>query len=170
SSIVSARGSISAAVNDSDLQAILASGAASSALGALGSSLDSLRHSFADPEALLRPVMDAVSGLGIHFDAAHLPLGDLGKSVQEGLQVIAQLASSVTGRPADFGKIFGTSIGDAMKVIGARSSDIGNLFGQESGSFGELVNIASAGVQDPAALAAAAIGVLLPLPHADLKV
>jgi len=169
SGIASARGSITAAVSGSDLQAILTSGAASTVLGALGSSLDSLQHSFADPEALLRPVMDAVSGLGVHFDAAHLPLGDLGKSVQEGLQVIAQLASSVTGNPADFGKIFGTALGDAVKVMGTQSSGIGNLVGQQSGTFGELVNIASAGAQDPAALAAAAIGVLLPLPHGDLK-
>jgi hypothetical protein len=169
SNIAGARGSISAAVNTSDLQSLLTSGAASSAMGALGASLDSVTSSFANPEALLRPVLDAVSSVGVHFDAGHLPFGDLGKSVQQGLQIITQFASSVSGNPADFGKIFGTTLGDAMKVVGNQTSTIGNLFGQQAGSFSELVNISSGTSNDPAALAAIAIEVLLPLPHADLK-
>jgi hypothetical protein len=169
SGVVNARGSISASLNASDLQAVMSSGPASTVLGSLGSSLDVLKNSFSSPEALLKPVSDVVSGLGVHFDPSHLPIGDLGKAVGQGMQFVTQIMTSVSGNPADFGKIFGTAIGDAVQVVGQGGSFLGNLFGQQAGSFNELQRMSSAGTQSVTQLAELAIELILPIPKAQLK-
>ena len=88
SGIVNARGSITSALNAPGLQSVMSSGPASSVLGSLGSSLDLLKGSFGSPDALLKPVGDVVSSLGIHFDPSHLPIGDMGKAVGQGMQSV----------------------------------------------------------------------------------
>jgi phage-related protein len=169
SGVVNARGSITSAVNAPGLQSMLSSGPASSVLGSLGSSLDVLKNSFGSPDALLKPVSDVVSGLGIHFDPSHLPIGDLGKAVGQGMQFVTQIMASVNGNPADFGKIFGTAIGDAVQVAGQSGGFLGNIFGQQAGSFNELQRMSSGSSQGVTELAELAIGVILPIPAAQLK-
>ncbi len=169
SGIVNARGSITSAVNAPGLQSMLSSGPASSVLGSLGSSLDVLKNSFGSPDALLKPVSDVVSGLGIHFDPSHLPIGDLGNAVGQGMQFVTQIMASVNGNPADFGKIFGTAIGDAVQVAGKSGDFLGNIFGQQAGSFNELQRMSGGGSQSVTELAELAIGVILPIPAAQLK-
>ena len=168
SGIVNARGSISAAVNAPGLQSIIASGAASSALGSLGSNLTGVLGSFGNPEATIKPVVDAVSKLGVHFDASHLPVSDLSTAVRDGLKFVEHLTASVSGDPADFGKIFGTALGDAVKLVGQQSSSIRDFFGPGAGTFNELLDLSSS-TRDPGALAQVAIEVLLPIPKAQLK-
>jgi hypothetical protein len=169
SGVVNARGSITAALNAPGLQSLMSSGPASSALGSLGSGLDVLKNSFGSPDALLKPVSDVVSGLGIHFDPSHLPIGDLGKAVGQGMQFVTQIMASVNGNPADFGKIFGTAIGDAVQVAGQGGSFLGNIFGQQAGSFNELQRMSSGGSQSVTELAELAIEVILPIPKAQLR-
>jgi len=169
SGIVSARGSITSALNTPGLQSVMSSGPASSVLGSLGSSLDVVKNSFGSPDALLRPVSDIVAGLGIHFDPSHLPLGDLGKAVGQGMQFVTQIMASVNGNPADFGKILGIAIGDAVQVTGQSGGFLGNLFGQQAGSFNELQNMANSSAQGAAQLAELAIELILPIPKAQLK-
>jgi hypothetical protein len=169
SGIVNARGSIRVAVEAPALQGLLTGGAASSALGALGSSIDSVRDSFAHPEALLRPVMDAVQGLGVHFDASRLPLGEFATAVQEGMEFISRLAASVTGNPSDFGRIFGTALGDAVRIAGDRSSDMMNLLGGSAAGFGDLTNLAAGDLRDTHAITEFAADLLLPFPKAQLR-
>ena len=169
SGVVNARGSITSAVNAPGLQSMLSSGPASSVLGSLGSSLDILKNSFGSPDALLKPVSDVVSGLGIHFDPSHLPIGDLGNAVGQGMQFVTQIMASVNGNPADFGKIFGTAIGDAVQVAGKSGGFLGNIFGQQAGSFNELERMSSGNSQSVTELAELAIGVILPIPTAQLK-
>jgi hypothetical protein len=169
SAVVNARGSITSVLNAPGLQSMLSSGPASSVLGSLGSSLDVVKKSFASPDALLKPVSDIVSGLGIHFDPSHLPLGDLGKAVGQGMEFVTQIMASVNGNPADFGKIFGTAIGDAVQIAGQSGGFLGNLFGQQAGSFNELSRMSSAGGQNVTQLAELAIELILPMPKAQLK-
>lgn len=169
SGVVNARGSITSALNAPGLQSVMSSGPASSVLGSLGSSLDVLRGSFGSPDALLKPVSDVVSSLGIHFDPSHLPIGDLGKAVGQGMQFVTQIMASVNGNPADFGKIFGTAIGDAVQVAGQGGSFLGNIFGQQAGSFNELQQMSSGGSQNVTQLAELAIELVLPIPKDQLK-
>ncbi len=169
SGIVNARGSITSALNAPGLQSVMSSGPASSVLGSLGSSLDVLKGSFGSPDALLKPVSDVVSSLGIHFDPSHLPIGDMGKAVGQGMQFVTQIMASVNGNPADFGKIFGTAIGDAVQVAGKGGDFLGNIFGQQAGSFNELSHMSSSGSQNVTEIAELAIEIILPIPKAQLK-
>jgi len=169
SGVVNARGSITSALQAPGLQAVMSSGPASSVLGSLGSSLDVLKSSFGSPDALLKPVSDVVSGLGVHFDPSHLPIGDLGSAVGQGMQFVTQIMASVNGNPADFGKIFGTAIGDAVQVAGQGGDFLGNLFGQQAGSFNELQRMSGGGAQSVTQLAELAIELVLPIPKAQLK-
>src|SRR4051812_26586494 len=69
SGIVSAKGSISVSIQTPGLQAAISGGAAQTALAGLGGSLGSVRSQFSSPEALLKPIVDAVGAQGIHFDS-----------------------------------------------------------------------------------------------------
>jgi hypothetical protein len=169
SGIVNARGSITSALNAPGLQSVMSSGPASSVLGSLGSSLDVLKNSFGSPDALLKPVSDVVSSLGVHFDPSHLPIGDLGKAVSQGMEFVTQIMASVNGNPADFGKIFGTAIGDAVQVAGQSGGFLGNLFGPQAGSFNELERMSSGSTQGVTEIAELAIEIILPIPKAQLK-
>src|SRR5438552_3716129 len=90
SGIVSAKGNISASIQAPGLQAALSGGAAQTALAGLGGSLGSIRSSFPNPESLLKPVVDAVSAQGVHFDASSVKLGDLGSAIESGLGIIVE--------------------------------------------------------------------------------
>jgi uncharacterized protein YoxC len=169
SGIVNARGSISSAISAPALQNVLSSGPASSVLGSLGSSLDAMTGSLDKPDALLAPIVQAVSGLGVHFDASGLPLDKLGQAVRDGVQFVSGLTAAVSGDPSDFGKIFGTALGDAMQVAGKQSTFFEGFFGGGAGSFSELERMAAQGTTDTSALVDLALGILLPLPAAQLK-
>lgn len=169
SSVVEARGSIGVAVNAPALQALVGGGAASGALGSLGSGLDGLRGSFASPEAMLQPLLQAVQPLVGRFDAGALPLGELAQGVEDGLRFIIHLVSSVTGDPADFGAIFGTPLAEAVRVAGGASGDLGRLFGGAADNFAALGRLAAQDGQDAGALVALAAQALLPFPQATLQ-
>lgn len=167
--IVNARGGISASVQAPEVQAILTSGSASSALGTLGSGLDAVRGSFSDPTAMLQPLMDRIGGLGGQFDTANLPLGDFTNAVREGLEFILRLISSISGNPSDFGQIFGSSMGEVVRIAGERAGDFSGLFGLRADSFADLSRMSAQSSATPSALVDLAADILLPLPKTNLR-
>lgn len=170
SAIVNARGSISASVQGPGIQAILSGGAASSALGALGSNLQSLQGSFANPEALLRPVVQAVESLGGHFDIQDLPLPALTDAVREGATIAGRIASMASGSPSDFGQVFGTSLGEVLQLVQSKAGETGALLGSRADAFAELVRLVegSTNTRNPRALAELATEIILPFPKTSL--
>ena len=168
--IVNARGSISASVSAPQVQAILKGGAASSALGGLGGNLQSLQATFPSPEALLRPVVDAVEGLGVHFDIQRLPVPAFAEAVREGANIAGRIMSMAGSNPSDFGQIFGTSLGDVLNVVQSHAGELGAQVGAHAGAFGEMIRLVdgNANLRNPQAIAELAAGILLPFPKASL--
>jgi len=166
--IVSARGSISVSVNTPAMNAVVGSGAASSALGGFGASLDAIRGSFPDAESLLRPQLEALQRLGLKVDLGDLPLDDYVAAVREGMEFIVRMIGSVGGSPASFGEIFGTPLAEAMRIAGDRSGQMARLLGGVSG-FADLSRMAGQDIRDPNALADLAADILLPFPKANLR-
>ncbi len=170
SAIMNARGSISGSVNAPGVQSILQGGAASSALGNLGSGLQSLQSSFPSPESLLRPVVQAVEGLGVHFDVSGLPLPAFTDAIREGATIASRIMSMAGSNPSDFGQIFGTSLGQVLDVVQSKAGDAGTSLGSRAGEFGELVRMVDRGanLRNPQAIAELAAEILLPFPKASL--
>ena len=170
SAIMNARGSISGSVSAPEVQSILQGGAASSALGSLGSGLQSLQTSFPSPESLLRPVVQAVEGLGVHFDIQGLPLPAFTDAVREGATIASRIVSMANGNPSDFGQIFGSSLGQVLEVVQSKAGDAGGSLGARAGQFGELVRLVdgNANLRNPQAIAELAAEILLPFPKASL--
>lgn len=167
SGIVDARGSLSASISGPQISGIVNGGAASNVLGGLGSSIDALRADIPDGAALLQPLAKAIEGLAGHFDAGHLPIAELGKGIEQGLDFITALTGSITGDPSDFGKIFGTPLGSAMKLVGDHAGQAGQLLGAGADAFSALAD--GELPREPKAVVALLAEVLLPLPHATLS-
>lgn len=167
--IISARGAIGASLATPDVQNILNAGAASSALGSLGGSLDAVRGDFPDAAALLQPLLQAIEALSGQLETGDLPLERYAAAVREGMQVIVRLAGSLTGDVADFGQIFGTPLGQALQVADDSTSELSRIFGAGADSFAALGRSATEPPRDAAALADLAIDALLPLPKVQLK-
>ena len=170
SAIMNARGSISGSVSSPQVQSIVQGGAASSALGGLGSNLQSLQATFPSPEALLRPVVDAVEGLGVHFDIQSLPLPAFTDAVREGANIAGRIMSMAGSNPSDFGQIFGSSLGQVLEMVQSQAGEAGNSLASRAGAFGELVRLVdgNANLRNPQAVAELAAELLLPFPKASL--
>jgi phage-related protein len=167
--IVSARGSISVSVNTPAMNAVVGSGAASSALGGFGASLDTIRGSFPDAKSLLSPLMESLQRLGGSIDPGDLPLDDYVAAVREGMEFIVRMVRSVGGDASSFGDIFGTPLAEAMRVVGDRAGQMSGLFGGAASGYADLARVASGDVRDPRALADLAADILLPFPKANLR-
>lgn len=170
SAIVNARGLISGSVSTPEVQSILQGGAASSALGSLGGGLQSLQTSFPNAESLLRPVVQAVEGLGVHFDVQGLPLPAFTEAVREGATIASRIVSMAGSNPSDFGQIFGTSLGQVLDVVQSKAGEAGGSLASRAGAFGELVRLVdgNANLRNPQAVAELAAEILLPFPKASL--
>ena len=166
SQIVSARGQVTASIQAPGVSAAVSAGPASSALGSLGSALDALRSDFPDAGALIRPLGDALGGLSGKFGFDHLPLLDLTQAMGEGLEFVIGLAGSVTGDTADFGRVFGTPLGEAMRLVGDRAGHAGTLLGAGADVFAALAG--GEHTPDVGGVVKLAAEILLPLPHATL--
>ena len=168
--ITNARGSISRSVSSEQVQSIVQGGAAASALGGLGGNLQSLQATFPNPEALLRPVVDAVQGLGVHLDIQNLPLPAFTDAVREGANIAGRILSMAGGNPSDFGQIFGGSLGQVLEVVQSQAGDTGASLASRAGAFGELVQLVdgNANLRNPQAVAELAAEILLPFPKASL--
>ena len=170
SAIMNARSLISGSVSSQQIQDIVGNGAAASALGSLGGNLLSVQNAFPNPESMLRPVVQAVEGLVPHFDVQGLPLPAFVDAVREGAGIASRIVSMVSGNPADFGQIFGTSLGQAMEVVTAKAGEAGSSLANSASSVGELIRLVdqNANLRNPQAVAELAAEILLPFPKTSL--
>jgi hypothetical protein len=168
--IINARGLITGSVSSQQIQDIVGNGAAASALGGLGGNLLSVQNAFPNPESLLRPVVQAVEGLVPHLDVQGLPLPAFAEAVREGAVIASRIVSMVSGNPADFGQIFGTSLGQALEVVTAKASEAGSSLASSASGVGELIRLVdqNANLRDPQAVAELAAEILLPFPKTSL--
>lgn len=169
SAIVSARGQISTAISSPDLQSLLSGGAAQTALAGLGGSIASLRGQFADPSALLGPIVDAVGGLKGHMSIEGIPVDRYLTTVSEGIRVAATLVDGLDRDPLAVGRVFGASVGDQL---GSLTKLVEGYTHFDAGAFNQLrTMLGTADGSLPtngAELAHVAVDLLLPFPRASL--
>lgn len=170
SGIVEARVSLRASIQAPGLQAVVEAGAAPSALGDLGRQVQAIQAAFPDPQALLRPVVEAVARLGEHFDAQDLPILEYTTAVREGAEIAGRILALAASSPPDFSLILGTSLDQAFQFVQAKAGEAGSSFGAGADAFAQMVRLVEshADVRDPRAVGELAIEVLLPFPKADL--
>ena len=95
SAIVDARSAIQAALSAPALTSALGSGAATTALGELGTLIEGVKSG--DPAELVRPLARGLGDLHAHVDLGSLPLGDYASSIADGLGVVARLTEGFDG-------------------------------------------------------------------------
>jgi citrate lyase gamma subunit len=155
-----ARDAIRGALDNPDVQRLLSGDSFEIALGGLGSAVGDLRASASlDASALLRPIVDAVSGLTDHLDLDSLPIGDLSEAVEEGIGIILRLVSAVQdpsklGEVIQFDRIL-EAAGSLTHGFSTAGGDIGRL-----GAFVDRLEAGFGG--DARALATFAADALLP--------
>lgn len=169
SAVVSARGSISIAVQSPDLQAVLGGGAAQTALAGLGQSLASFRGDFSDPSALLRPLVDAVGALRGHLSTDGLPIARYLSTVSDGVTVALRLIEGLDRDPLALGRAFGGSLGDHLGRLTRLFGSYTNVDTQAFGQLRSVLDSVDRGVsRQPLELAHFAVDVLLPFPRQPL--
>ena len=168
SRIVSARASLSDAVGGGDLLSLAQHGNAAAVLGDLGRSLDGLKSAFPTPESLLRPLVDVLGQLAPQLDASHLPIGRYTDAVREGATFAGRVLSGFNDHPADWGRAFGSSLGDALQLVGGKASQIGQHLGGPADRFAELTNLLEHPPTDTLGLAQLALEVTLPFERRTL--
>ncbi|HLF78899.1 MAG TPA: hypothetical protein VJB57_15580 [Dehalococcoidia bacterium] len=172
SGIAGARGSIKVSVQSPQLTAVLEGGAAQAALAGLGSSLGSFKADFSEPEALLRPLLDACEELLGPLKLDGLPLADYVEAVSEGVTIVTSIFESLSGDPeklnitsllalANGGA--GFSLSGALGDIGALANRYTEVGLEGVGRFKTLLESVDGGLPgDARSLADLAINILLP--------
>lgn len=169
SGIIAARGSISVSVQNPEIQALLQGGAVQTALGSLGTSLQTVRDSFDDPAALIQPLMDALGELAAPLNTADLPLDDYLQAVRAGGEILARLFADFDGDPASLGRIAGRSLGEMLDQAEAAFSQYTHVDLGDLAEFRSVIDLVEGGVPtSPDAFADLAVQVLLPFSRTDL--
>ena len=168
SRIANARGSVSAAVRTDDLAAIAQQGNSASVLGDLGRSLESLKGGFPDSASMLQPLVEALGSLAPRLDASHLPLGDFTNVVREGASYAGKVLSGFGDHPAEWGKAFGRSFGDALQIVGGKANEVAKHLGGAADAFAGITNLIEHPPADASGVAQLALEVVLPFPRNTL--
>ena len=168
SRIVSAKGAISAAINDPELKKLIESGAAQSALAGLGGALGELREALPDASALVRPLANGLTSLGGEI-TERVPIDRYLGTVRDGAEFVGRFVGNFTGDVASIGKDFGLGLGDAVKLASSVVDGFSSVSLQDLPRFRDLIATVEAGVPgDPAAFTRVAIDILLPFQTSDL--
>lgn len=169
SGIVEARGSITLALTDPQLQALLEGGAARAVLGELGQSLASLRDTLDSPAALLQPLLAALTELAGPLNLSTQDIGPYLRAVREGGEILSRLLADFDGDPATLGKVFGASLNEVLERTQATFTDMAPVDLGEAARFRELVAVIETGVPAaPGAFVDLALEILLPFPKESL--
>ena len=118
SAVVNARASISISLSGDDFQALIDGQGITRALSSLGSTIEALKNSQGEPQALLLPLVDAVAGLSGHFQTGDLEIAEFIDVIREGAEIITQILSSIgDGDPAAFKMPTGDRLGDVLDHV-----------------------------------------------------
>lgn len=170
SSILDARGSITASVNSPELQEILKGGAAQTALASLGSSLGDLQADFSSPEDLLRPLSEAFSQLGGSIQVGDLPIEALRQAVEQGAEIVRSLVEGLDQDPLAIGRLFNLRTEGMSTLIQDTLQTYTRVGAGEISVFKQLIDLVERGVpSDPAIFANLAVDALMPFPSASLR-
>ncbi len=170
SGIVDARVSIKLAVEDEELQAVLSGGAAQTALVGLGASLQTLRETFDQPEALLKPLVEAVAELADPLGPDDLPIEAYLEAVRQGASTLAGLLQGLDGDLNALLRPMGSSLGEMMDAVTSFTERYTQVDLRGLSRFTSLVeSVEGEAPSDPQALAALALGALLPFPTDSLE-
>lgn len=169
SAVVQARGSISVAVQDPDLQSILQGGAAQAALAGLGQSMQNLQGTFSSPEAILRPVIDTIGGLNVNLSTKDLPIDRYVSAVGEGTQVVLRIIDGLASDPNNVGAFLGASLGGQIDSMSRFISSYAQVGTPDVGRLRATLDRMDRGLSgSPAEMADLVLDVLLPFPRTAL--
>ena len=161
SGIVNARGSISLAIDNPQLQALFSGGAAQNVLGELGSSLGSLRASIDNPAALVGPLINAVGELAGPLNLKGIAIDRYLAAVHEGAEILSEVLAEFDGNPSSLGRMFGSSIGEVLERAQSTFTDVAPVDLGEAARFRELINLVEGSLpKSPEALANLALDIL----------
>lgn len=170
SGIINARGSISIAIDNPQLKALLAGGASQTVLGDLGSTIGSIQASLKNPTALLSPLLDAVGELAGPLNLNGVDIARYLAAVREGAEILTDLLSEFDGNPTSIGRMFGASVGEVLERVQSTLSDVAPIDLGEAAQFRELINLVEKGLPtNPAAFADVVLDILLPFPKGNVR-
>ena len=118
SGIVTARGSLTAAINIDDIASVTQNGGPAAALGDLGRNLGQFRASFPDAESLFRALIGVLENLAPQLDLSRLPIGPYAAAVREGAGLAANILAAFKENPSEWGSGLGRSLGEALQLVG----------------------------------------------------
>jgi len=166
SGVINARGSISESINSPELQALLKGGAAQTVLGALGSTLQTLRESADNPTRLLAPLIDAIGELPLGLD--NVDIGEYLDAVREGAEILTRLLADFDGSPESLGRSFGISLSDLLERAQSTLRDVTSVDLGELAQFRDLLDrVEQHGSLDADALLDLIIDVMVPFPNVN---
>jgi hypothetical protein len=161
--MLDARGSIRAAVSTEDLERLTSGGAAQTALAGLGTALAEVEEALQDPAALARPLADALGELGGAFALDDEVVGRYLGAVREGAELVAGLFEGLDGDPAALGRVFGSSLGEALELVEQSVGGSVNVALDPAREIRALIDALERGVpSDPVALGRFAAETFLP--------
>jgi hypothetical protein len=166
--IVDARGSLSASVNTTDVQAITSSGNSVALLGDLGRSLQSIQDEFPSPEALLEPLVTALGNLAPQLDSQRVPIAPYLEAVREGATLVSRVLGGFDGNPADWGRSSNHALGDALQFVGGRANELGARLGRSADGHARILALVEHPPTGPHEIAELVLELAVPYQRRDL--
>ncbi|HEY3185147.1 MAG TPA: hypothetical protein VGJ77_20065 [Gaiellaceae bacterium] len=161
--ILNARASITLAVDDPDLAALVNGGAAQTTLGSLGTALSQVTGVIEHPEQLLDGIGGAFAGLSGSFELDGVPLEEYEEAVRRGAEILRGVLDGLGGDPFAWAQLLGVGLGDALDEIGSSAGEYVRISGEGLSAFRQLVSTVEGDLpRDPHALAEVALEALLP--------
>lgn len=168
--ILNARAGISGTIGGEEVQRVVSGGAAATSLGDVGRVIEAVRNVGDDPEALLQPLISALTDAVDLTALDDLDISAYVKAVREGVTLITDLKALLEGDLSRLGRISGIALGDIFDAISRTANEYAHVSLESLEPLKELIaRIDSGPPADPEALVALALDVLLPFPQDSLR-
>ncbi|ASR54792.1 hypothetical protein [Cellulomonas sp. PSBB021] len=162
SAVVGGKLDIAAALDVSDLQALLGDGAVATVLGDLGTAVSTAVAAVEDPSTLVEPLAAALLEL-LDSIGADLPLAQYASAVADGARIVAGLVGALSGDPLRLSMPGTGDAGDALARVADGFGDQASAVAGGAEQLRSLVQLVDRGLpRDPAALVGVAMQILLP--------
>ena len=170
SAVVNARGEITLSVSGDDLQALIDGQGITAALADLGGAIDALQNAQQDPQALLVPLVEAVSDLAGLFDTDDIDLAKYIDAVREAAQIVAQVFASIgSGDPSQLTLPDAGRLGDVLNHAANFNDHFSKIGLSEATGVKSLIESVEQGFpSDPVEFAMSAVDILMPFSASTL--
>lgn len=167
--VVDAKGLVTLALQNEELQKLLNDGPALTVLGDLGQLLASAEGDFADPETYLAPLVGALGSISGEIAFDNTDINAALDVVSDGTAVLATALGGLSGDLNDL-KVDGLqSMADRFSAVAEAPNDFAQKAVGALARHRHILDIADSGLpSDPAALIDVALDILLPFPREAL--